>query len=194
MLSVLIPAEEEWSHEGAGEEGEVEGEKGGQAAKEGRPGGGGGRGECPAGGGPPGEWLPPPCWARTGEDEREASEEDLLQEEQNGQCAAYMVLTRCFFETVLSCCAILLSLLQKAAAKTLFAPVLQLIPNQFKAEKHSEHILAYLSDMTFIAAPAGALRRAGCRHFSPLCQSSIESNRTVRSWIKPFLLKYPHSP
>lgn len=86
MRSVLIPAEEERSREGAGEEGEVEGEEGGQAAEDGGPGGGGGRGERPARGGPPGEWLPSPRRARAGADEREAAEEDLLQEEQNGQC------------------------------------------------------------------------------------------------------------
>lgn len=89
MRSVLIPAEEERSREGAGEEGEVEGEKGGQAAEEGRPGGGGGRGECPAGGGPPGEWLPSPRRAGAGEDEREAAQENLLQEEQDGQCVCF---------------------------------------------------------------------------------------------------------
>lgn len=89
MRSVLIPAEEERSREGAGEEGEVEGEKGGQAAEEGRPGGGGGRGERPAGGGPPGEWLPSPRRARAGEDEREAAQENLLQEEQDGQCVCF---------------------------------------------------------------------------------------------------------
>lgn len=81
----VLPAEEERSCEDTGEEGEVEGEKGGQAAEKRRREGGGGRGECPAGGGSPGEWLPSSCPARAGEDEREAAEEDLLQEEQNGQ-------------------------------------------------------------------------------------------------------------
>lgn len=90
MRSVLIPAEEERSHEGPGE-GEVEGEKGGQAAEEGRPGGGGGRGECPACGGPSGEWLPSPRRARAGKDEREAAQENLLQEEQDGQCVCFLL-------------------------------------------------------------------------------------------------------
>lgn len=67
----------------------MEGEKGGEAAEEGRRGGGGGRGECPASGGCPGERLPPSRPAGAGEDEREAAEEDLLQEEQNGQCVCF---------------------------------------------------------------------------------------------------------
>ncbi len=86
MCSLLLPAEEGRSCEDTGEEGAVEGEKGGEAAEEGRRGGGGGRGECPAGGGSSGERLPSSRPAGAGEDEREAAEEDLLQEEQNGQC------------------------------------------------------------------------------------------------------------
>lgn len=86
ISSLFLPAEEGWSCEDTGEEGAVEGEKGGEAAEEGQRGGGGGRGECPASGGSPGEWLPPSRPAGAGEDEREAAEEDVLQEEQNGQC------------------------------------------------------------------------------------------------------------
>lgn len=96
MPFLLLPAEEERSCEVTGEEGEVEGEKGGQAAEKGRRGGGGGRGECPAGGGSPGEWLPSSRPARAGEDEREAAEEDVLQEEQNGQCACFHSFLFCF--------------------------------------------------------------------------------------------------
>ncbi len=88
MLPFLLFAEEDWSCEDAGEEGAVEGEKGGKAAEEGRRGGGGGRGERPARGGPAGEWLPSSRPAGAGEDEREAAEEDVLQEEQNGQCVS----------------------------------------------------------------------------------------------------------
>lgn len=93
------PAEEERSGEGAGEEGALEGEEGGQAAEEGRAGGGGGGGggECAAGGGPPGERLPAPRRAGAGEDEREAAEEDLLQEEQDGQCVCFSSLQSCLF-------------------------------------------------------------------------------------------------
>lgn len=86
MPFLLLPAEEDRSREDTGEEGALEGEKGGEAAEEGRRGGGGGRRERPARGGSPGEWLPPSRPAGAGEDEREAAEEDLLQEEQNGQC------------------------------------------------------------------------------------------------------------
>lgn len=87
MYSLCLPAEEDGSCEDAGEEGAVEGEKGGEAAEEGRGGGGRGRrGERPARCGCPGEWLPSSCPEGTGEDEREAAEENLLQEEQNGQC------------------------------------------------------------------------------------------------------------
>lgn len=89
----LLSAEEERSREGTGEEGAVEGEKGGEAAEKGRRGGGGGRGECPARGGSPGERLPPSRPARAGKDEREAAEEDLLQEEQDGQCLYLNLLT-----------------------------------------------------------------------------------------------------
>lgn len=89
MPFLVLPAEEEWRCEDAGEEGEVEGEEGGQAAEKGRRGGRGGRGECPASGGSPGERLPSSCPARAGEDERAAAEEDLLQEEQNGQCVFF---------------------------------------------------------------------------------------------------------
>lgn len=63
----------------------MEGEKGSEAPEEGRRGGGGGRGERPACRGRPGEWFPSSRPAGTGEDEREAAEEDVLQEEQNGQ-------------------------------------------------------------------------------------------------------------
>lgn len=102
LPSLLIPprpAEEERSGEGAGEEGALEGEEGGQAAEEGRAagGGGGGGGECAAGGGPPGERLPAPRRAGAGEDEREAAEEDLLQEEQDGQCVCFSSLQSCLF-------------------------------------------------------------------------------------------------
>lgn len=78
--------EESRSCEGTGEEGAVEGEKGGEAAEKGRRGGGGRRGECPACDGSSGKWLPSSRPAGTGKDEREVAEEDLLQEEQNGQC------------------------------------------------------------------------------------------------------------
>lgn len=87
-LPCLLLTEEDRSGEDTGEEGAVEGEKGGEAAEEGRRGSGGGRGECPAGVGSPGERLPPPRPAGAGEDEREAAEEDVLQEEQNGQCVS----------------------------------------------------------------------------------------------------------
>lgn len=95
MCFLLLPAEEDRSCEDTGEEGAVEGEKGGKAAEERRRGGGGGGGggECPAGGGSSGEWLPSSCPAGAGEDEREAAEEDLLQEEQNGQCVCLDSLT-----------------------------------------------------------------------------------------------------
>lgn len=63
----------------------MEREKGSEAPEEGRRGGGGGRGERPARGGRLGEWLPSPRPAGTGENEREAAEEDVLQEEQNGK-------------------------------------------------------------------------------------------------------------
>ena len=101
------PSEEDGRSEDAGQEGAVEGEEAHQAAARGRgagPGAGGGGGGAggagdggPAGGGggggepgagrhgPPGEGLPGPRPAGAGQDEREAAEEDLLQEEQDGQ-------------------------------------------------------------------------------------------------------------
>lgn len=91
MHSLLLPAEEDRSCEDTGEEGAVEGEKGGKAAEEGRQGGGGGRGERPASGGSPGERIPSSRSEGAGEDEREAAEEDLLQEEQNGQCLCLLI-------------------------------------------------------------------------------------------------------
>lgn len=96
MCFRLLSAEEGRSCEDTGEEGAVEGEKGGEAAEEGRRGGGGGRrGECSAGGGGcPGERLPSSRPAGAGEDDREAAEEDVLQEEQNGQCVC---LRSCFY-------------------------------------------------------------------------------------------------
>lgn len=93
-----LPAEEDRSHEDSGEEGAVEGEEGGKAAEEGGRGGGRGRGERPAGGGgSPGERLPAPRRAGAGEDEREAAEEDVLQEEQTGECGdQYIVCVHMF--------------------------------------------------------------------------------------------------
>lgn len=75
--------EEDGCYEDTREEGAVEGEKGKEATRQGRRGQGGG--ECPAGVGSPGERLSSSCSAGAGEDEREAAEEDLLQEEQNGE-------------------------------------------------------------------------------------------------------------
>lgn len=86
LSSSFISAEEDRSREETGgEEGAVEGEKGGKAAEKGGWGDGGRRGERPAGGGCPGKWLPSSRPAGAGENDREAAEEDLLQEAQNGE-------------------------------------------------------------------------------------------------------------